>query len=203
MVFNKLKFPLLAIIITIAVLLVASVSLNNPFKKPGINVDLTQASVVKEIQSLNRLETSSFTIEKIVEAGQGGNAFQELLYGDRILLIAHGKVIAGVDMSGITEKDISIRGNDLTINLPSPVIFSSTLDNSKTRVYDRTQGFLSRGNKNLESVARREAEESIRKAACDAGVLEEARVNAIERLRQLFQFAGYSNVNVNISEGSC
>jgi len=175
----------------------------SPFSRPGISVDLSHSSVIKEIESLNRLETASFTIEKIVEAGQEGNVFQNLLYGDRILLIAHGKVTAGVDLSEIQENDVTVRGEKLTLNVPAPEIFTATLDNEKTTVYDRTQGLLSRGNKDLESSARLAAETSIRSAACDAGVLLEARENAVERLIQLFKFAGFSIVEVNIPEGNC
>lgn len=179
------------------------VILRNPLARPGISIDLSHASVIKEIQSLNRLETASFTIEKIVEAGQEGNVFQNLLYGDRILLIAHGKVVAGIDLSRVVDDDVTVRGNTLIVNAPAPTIFSATLDNSKTTVYDRSHGLLSQGNKDLESEARRAAELSIKQAACEAGVLDEARENAIDRLTQLFKFAGFSNVEVNIPEGNC
>jgi len=176
---------------------------NNPFNKPKVTFDLSRDSVIKEVQQLGSLETASFTIEKIVEAGQQGNAFQDLLYGDKILLIAQGKVVAGVDLYKIQEKDITIKGTELSINLPSPRILSSTLDNSKTKVYDRTQGLLNRGNKDLETQARQAAESSITQAACDAGILEEAKKSAIERITQLFRFAGFSFVKVNISTGKC
>lgn len=203
MIFGKIHSTL---IIAVALLMIVTLSFifyRNTFKKPGINIDLSHASVIKEIQTLNRLETSSYTIEKIVEAGQQGNPFQDLLYGDRILLIAHGKVVAGVDMSTVGQNDVTIKKNELTITLPPPSIFSTTLDNSKTRVYDRTQGFLSRGNKDLESEARQAAEASIHQAACEAEILEEARTSAIARLRQLFQFAGFTTVHINIAAGNC
>jgi len=132
-------------------ILLAVVSYNNPFGKPSTKIDLSRDSVVKEIQKLGSLETASFSIEKIVEAGKQGNPFQDLLYGDRILLIAHGKVVAGVDLYTVGDQDIKIQGKEITINLPAPRILSSTLDNSKTRVYDRTKGYLSRGDKDLET----------------------------------------------------
>lgn len=190
--------------LTLVLLILLTVAFySNPFGKPIVRIDLSRDSVIKEMQKLGSLETAAFSIEKIVEAGQQGNAFQDLLYGDRILLIAHGKVIAGVDLYTLTDQDIKIQGKELSVNLPAPRILSSTLDNSKTRVYDRTQGYLSRGNKDLETKARQAAEASITKAACDAGILEEARTSAIERIKQLFEFAGFSSVKVNIKAGSC
>ncbi len=198
---TKIITGLILIIIVLALLI--SLTTRIPFGKPDVNINLSSDSVVKEIQKLGSLETASFSIEKIVEAGQQGNLFQDLLYGDKILLIASGKVIAGVDLYTISKQDIKIKNNEITISLPAPKILSSTLDNSKTRVYDRTQGFLSRGNKDLETKARQAAENSITQAACDAGILEEARINAIERIKQLFEFAGFSKVEVNIGIGSC
>ena len=152
---------------------------------------------------MGNLETASYSIEKIVEAGENNSVFRNLLFGDRILLIANGKIVAGVNMSAITQNDVTINGTELTINLLAPVILLSTLDNSKTKVYDRTKGILNPGDKDLESVARDEALKSITTAACEGGILIEAKENAIERVSQLFKFAGFTNVTVNIPDGAC
>lgn len=199
----KPKLGIILLVIVIFIVFLALILTNNPFSQPGIKVDLSRTSVIKEIQSLGSLETASYSIEKIVEAGQGGNAFQDLLYGDRILLIAHGKVVAGVNLFQLSDDDVVVEGSNLTVNLPAPVILSSTLDNSKTKVYDRTQGFLSKGNKDLETEARKSAEMSITHAACEAGILDDARENAVERITQLFEFAGFATVTVHISPGKC
>jgi len=174
-----------------------------PSFTPSSRIDLSRDSVIKEIQSLGNLETASYSIEKIVEAGTDGNPIQNLLFGDKILLIAHGKVIAGIDMTVITKDNIQVDGKELKAMLPAPTILSSALDNQKTKVYDRTQGYLNRGNTDLESETRRAAEESITRAACEAGILEDARINAIERIKQLFLFAGFTHVEVIIPAGNC
>ncbi len=199
------KAKLIGGIIAIALILFCAVLILNRhlFEKPDNKVNLTSATVILEIKKLGNLETASYTIEKIVEAGQDGNPFQDLLFGDRILLIAHGKVIAGVDMSQITEDQVIVDNETITITLPPPIILSSSLDNSKTRVYDRTKGYLNTGDKNLESEARLAAEQSITQGACEAGILQEARENAFEQVEQLFKFAGFTTVNINMPEGSC
>ncbi len=200
---RKINPSVLLVVGIAGVFIVGLLLWRSPLGMPNIFTDTSRASVVKEIQGLNRLETASYTVEKIVEAGQEGNVFQDLLYGDRLLLIAHGKVTAGIDLSQITEEDISVNGDKLIVHTPAPMIFSSSLDNSQTSVYDRSQGILSSGNKDLESEARRAAERSIWQAACDAGILDEARRNAQERLAQLFQFAGFIEVVITVPEGSC
>jgi|DewCreStandDraft_4_1066084.scaffolds.fasta_scaffold01977_12 hypothetical protein len=171
--------------------------------RPGVRVDATRASVVQQMARLHRLETASFTIEKIIEAGTDGNALQEILYGDRILLIAHGQVVAGFDLSNVGEEDVSVSGQSLTLRLPPPEILFVRLDSSRTRVYDRKLGFLSRGDKDLESHARRVAEDSIRAAACESGILEEAAASARSQLQALFESAGFREVSIEIPGTEC
>src|SRR5690606_34661102 len=102
------------------------------------------------------------------------------LYGDRLLLIAHGHIRAGVDLSNIKPDNVKISGNSLTIQLPETEILSSELDTNKTTVYDRQHGLLNRGDKDLETQARQAAEKSIRSAACDADILGQAAKDAKE-----------------------
>lgn len=167
----------------------------------GIN--LNQASVVKEMQALQRMETASFTIEKIVDAGTNGNIIQEFLYGDKVLLIAHGQVVGGFDLASIHENDIQIQGKKITLQLPAPIILYSHLDNALTKVYDRTRGLLAPQNSDLESRARLAAENSIQAAACGGGILTQARDNGRKQITLFLKSLGFTEVNITIPTGSC
>ncbi len=173
------------------------------FNTKGSKSDLNQSSVVLKMQSLNRLETASFTIEKIIESGTDKNAFANVLFGDKILLIAHANIIAGFDFSKIKETDIKINGDRLTIQMPAPEILVSKLDNEKTRVYDRKLGYLTKGDSNLEAQTRLIAENAIRQDACEAGILDSAAVNAKKQIIALFTSVGFKEVIVNIPSGNC
>lgn len=175
----------------------------NYFGRPWRTIDTSRSAVIKEIQSLNRLETASYTVEKIIEAGTNGNAFQNILFGDRLLLIAHGKVVAGVDLSRISDEDVRVDGDTLNLHLPNTEVFSATLDNDQTKVYDRDQGLLARGDTDLETQARQAAESSIRQAACDSGILSEAATNARLQLQQMYALAGFEHIEVTITAGIC
>jgi hypothetical protein len=174
-----------------------------PWGKPGIAFKASPETVIKEMQQLQRLETASFTIEKVIEAGTQGNPFQEILYGDRILLIAHGQVVAGVDLSKLDPQAVSITGPQLTITLPATEIFSTSLDNSQSRIYDRRLGLLSKGDKDLESQTRQHAEELIQQAACDGMILTQAATNASQQLEALFKGFGFTEVVIQAPAGSC
>jgi hypothetical protein len=151
-------------------------------------------TLIHEVQSLARLETIQYSVEKIItaETRQGPFGF---LFGDRLLLVAHGSVIAGVDLAVIMESDISIdEMGVVTLRLPPAEIFIVALDNEKTYVYDREVGFLRRGDVELESVARLAAEKEILEAALSDGILEQAQVNAEAYLFRLLGSLGFSNV---------
>src|SRR5437868_11925815 len=165
MKFIKIGFIVGAIIILFVLIFFINHGLRS-FLHPAYYLNTNSTAVVKELKALNRYETASFTIEKVIEAGTQGNEFQNLLFGDKILLIAHGQVIAGFDLSSIRNQDVTVNGSSLILNLPKPQILVSKLDNDQTRVYDRKLGLLTNGDQNLESKARLAAEQSITKAAC-------------------------------------
>ena len=164
---------------------------------------ISTTAVIRELRELDRLETASFTIEKIIDAGTAGNGIKEMLFGDRILLVAHGEVVAGFDLSELKDKDIKIEGKMITLALPPPAIYFSRLDNEATRVYDRKLGLLATGDKNLESEARLTAEKSIISAACKGGILNEASQNGRNQLSALLGSLGFTTISVNIPDGSC
>ncbi len=158
-------------------------------------------TIIHEVQSLARLETIQYSVEKVItaETRQGPFGF---LFGDRLLLVAHGSVIAGVDLAEITELDISIdEMGAVTLRLPPAEIFIAALDNEQTYVYDREVGFLRRGDVELESAARLAAEEEILEAALSDGILEQAQVNAEAYLFRLLRSLGFSNVRfISVSQ---
>jgi len=155
------------------------------------------------MKALQRMETASFAIEKIVDAGTNGNIIQEFLYGDKVLLIAHGQIVAGFDFATISEKDIQIQGKKISISLPAPIILSTRLDNQQTKVYDRTRGLLAPKNSDLEARARQAAETSIKAAACEGGILSQASENGRKQMMLFFKTLGFTEVEISIPQGSC
>src|SRR3990167_4547865 len=133
MTFKKIKYFIISLtVLAIVVLLALFLVKKNLFTTQETT---NRAAVIKQIQSLSRLETASYTIEKIIDKGSsGGNAIQRLLFGDKILLIAHGQANAGFDLELVSEKDIFVDGKNLRVKLPKPQILTVTLDNTKTRV---------------------------------------------------------------------
>lgn len=136
-------------------------------------------TVVRQIQSLARLETAQYTLEKVIRAEVGQGALGPL-FGDRLLFVAHGDVIAGVDLSQLQPSDVIVAPDTgrVTIILPAAEVFVVAISNDKSYVYDRQTGLLTKGDVNLETLARQAAEDEIRKGAVEDGILTLAQTNA-------------------------
>ncbi len=158
------------------------------------------AAIVQQIRQLNRLETTSYTIERVIEATQPSNVpiVGDWLEGDKLLLIAHGTIVAGIDLSNLAPEDvlISANGKVVTLRLPPVEIFSASLDNTKTRVYDRRQGFFTAANPQLETLARQEGEARILQAACEDGILQQASQDSQRSLAQFLMLLEFETVEV-------
>lgn len=148
---------------------------------------ISGAAVVRRVQELSKLETSSYTIETVIEVNQSqGNPIFDFFAGDALLLIAHGTVVAGIDLGTLTPDAVTVApdGSTITLRLPPAQVFSTSLDNSRTRVYSRDRGWFAPENANLETLARQEAEAQILRSACEDGIMTKATAQAEESLRQ-------------------
>jgi len=151
-------------------------------------------TIVHEVRALTRLETMQYTVEKVItaETGQGPFGF---LFGDRLLLVAHGIVIAGVDLDRVGADDVRVdEQGRVSLALPPAEIFLTSLDNEKSYVYDREVGLLRKGDVQLESAARLAAEREMEQAALEDGILEQAQLNAETYLYRLLRALGFSDV---------
>jgi hypothetical protein len=148
---------------------------------------------ITEIRALARLETIQYSVEKVITAEQNQGTF-DFLFGDRMLFVAHGTVIAGIDMDKLQPGDMALVNDVLNVRLPSAEVFVATIDNQKSYVYTRETGILTKQNIDLETLARQSAEDEIRKAALEDGILQQAQVNAETYLLKFFNALGYKTV---------
>ena len=147
---------------------------------------------INEIRALSRLETIQYSVEKVITGETGGGTFQSL-FGDKILFVGHGTVIAGIDMEKLQPEHMRFENGVLTVRLPPAEIFIAALDNEKSYVYDRDTGVLAKPDVNLETLVRQSAEQEILKAALEDGILEQAQLNAEAYLFKFFAALGFPN----------
>jgi hypothetical protein len=162
--------------------------------KTQINVD--QPTVVHQIQQLQRLETVSYTMDKII-SGEHGNAYlPKFLAGDRLLLVVHGEVVGGINLAGLQPGDVQIQGQKVSIHLPAAEVLSTRIDNARTKVYSRDTGLFSSPDPNLESEVREEAERQLLQAALQDGILKIAADNARSTIAGMLKGFGFREVEI-------
>ena len=147
---------------------------------------------ITEIRALARLETIQYSVEKVITAEIGQGSF-DFLFGDKLLFVAHGVVIAGIDMGKLEPQHMRYEGGVLYVTLPPAEVFIATLDNQKSYVYDRETGIFTQGVNDLETLARQTAEQEILKAAMEDGILTQAQINAEAFLLRFFAALGFPN----------
>src|SRR5580765_8429684 len=84
------------------------------------------ATVIQQVQTVSELVTVKYVLERVVIledikwiAGLGES---------RVLLLAHGVVKGGIDLSKIKEGDVRITGKKVVIKLPPAQIMEAYLD---------------------------------------------------------------------------
>jgi hypothetical protein len=156
----------------------------------------TSPVVVEGVRELDRLATVRVTESIIVTRESASeNALDRLFSGEKVLLVAAGNVEAGVDLSGLGEDDVRVRDETVTIRLPEPEVLSASLDEDKTRVYDRDYSPLNlRPDDDLVEEARARAEERIEAAARENGILDTAQTNAERSVRAFVEALGFREV---------
>jgi hypothetical protein len=159
-----------------------------------LSVDVSQPTVVDRIQRLQRLETVVYTMDKLVTGAKENPIFPDFLAGDRLLMMVHGEVVAGIDFSSLKSGDVRLNGREVHLRLPASQVFSTRLDSAKTRVYSRQTGLLVPTDPNLETEVRQEAECELQAAALADGILQTAQQNAASTITSLLQGLGFAKI---------
>jgi hypothetical protein len=164
---------------------------------------LRRPDVVIQVRELARLEGVSYHVERVVDLKDE----QRMLYGmvsanDAILLVASGEVVAGVDLGKLQPEDVVVAPDrrSVTLRLPPAEVFSARLDNTRTYVHTRKTDLLAQRNEELETRARQAAEQTLRAAAEDSGIVERAQESVARTVRSLVRSLGYPEVKVDFRE---
>jgi hypothetical protein len=159
-----------------------------------LSIDVSQPTVVDRIQRLQRLETVVYSMDKLVMGAKENPIFPDFLAGDRLLMMVHGEVVAGIDFSNLKPGDVRVDDKQVRLRLPASQVFSTRLDSAKTRVYSRQTGLLVPTDPNLETQVRQEAERELQAAALTDGILQTAQQNAASTITSLLQGLGFEKV---------
>jgi Protein of unknown function (DUF4230) len=171
---------------------VAAVFEPEPFEEIGPVV----ISSIRDMSNLTTVETVQYTI---VEKGTD-RGWLEWARGDSLQLFAVAKIGAGIDMSGISVRNVSLDDQGVVeITVPPAEIQYVSVDSEATQILDRETGLFTKGDPRLETDARQVAEEVLVQAAIDEGVLTDAEASARQVLTDLLLGLGYRDVVVEFA----
>ena len=166
--------------------------IRNPFRL-STRTGPTGPVGLEQVQRLQRLETCRYNGQVIVRGDTKG-MLPTWLAGDRLLFVGRGEVVAGVDLGRLRPEDLAVERDSVAVRLPSPEILHSRLDNRGSEVFERRSGIFTGPDRTLEGRVRVEAEDRIRQAALESGVLATAATNAQDTLRSHLQMLGFREV---------
>lgn len=153
--------------------------------------------LLRQVQTLSELVTVKYVMEKVegMEVPSENVLGQALGSENRVLLLAHGVVKAGVDLNQLKPDDLQIAGKQIVIRLPPAQILDAYLDDAQTKVIDRKTGLLAPPDKDLEQTVRQNAVDDIRRAARLGGILKDADERARLQVGRFLLQLGFEKVD--------
>jgi len=153
-------------------------------------------SSLRDLSNLTTVETVQYTI---VDKGTD-RGWLDWARGDSLQLFAVAKIGAGIDMSQITVRNVSLDDQGVVeIEVPAAQIQYVSVDNEATQILDRETGLFTKGDPRLETDARQVAEEVLVAGALEDGILTDAEANARQVLTNFLLGLGYRDVVVDFT----
>lgn len=154
-------------------------------------------SLLLATKDLARLQTTEMHVEKVIDLTDAQSNFFGLVEGtDNVLLVAVGDVTMGIDLAKLGDGDVALdeKSHAARFRLPPPEVFSSRLDERATYVYSRTTSVFAKRNEQLETKARQQAQDAIKKQADTDEARDRSKQQAEKVLRQLATGLGATSV---------
>lgn len=204
---RKLRKAIITIIIIIAAywLLQKSkviLSLKNVFGAKTVVIDKTPL-LIKDIKSIGQLITYSFYDEVVADSiifTRGSafvNAFNRLApvsllpsADKQLVLIGRGKVLAGTDLSLLTDTSVIIKNDTVTVYLPKPQIFTAIVNPGDFETFAEKGTWTNEEVTKVKLKARRKMEQR----ALQQNILEKADLKAKEIMHNFLENMGYKKV---------
>jgi len=189
----------IAIISTICLifLFIASIAFVRFFVPGGtiFHRTLDAPALVREVRQMNELVTVKYSVQKVV----GLTEQRQPLGSESILLLVQARVLAGIDLSELTQYDVTLVSKDeVRLRLHPPRITEAFLEEKDTKVWDRRITWWTpwiSSDPDLEHKARMQALEEVRTAAVQMGILKDAQRNAENDIRAILKAFGFSKVS--------
>ena len=166
-----------------------------------LKIDNT-ANVVEKIKSISEFTTACYYEEAVLKNSKTEAGEQNKLMSfvhikadsvhSEVVILAKGKVRAGYNLGNISEEQIKISGDSITVALPTPEIFDVIVNPSDYEMY------IEEGKWSHEEISAMQAEyrNVLTEKSKENGLLHKANEAGKTRLESLFKALGFSYVEL-------
>jgi hypothetical protein len=178
---------LLAVIVVSGVLFFRSGLLGNQER-------FTSQGVIEQVKAVSELNTVEMYFSEIIDF-KDALTIREIkipLTEKSFIFTVKARVKAGTDLSGLTEEDVILEENKLTLRLADPVITSKEILSYKA--YSEKDGLFNEVTNEDTLKALELFTEDLENQALENGILDKARENAEKAIEDLFAALGFETV---------
>lgn len=150
------------------------------------------------LQKMSDLATAEYVVTKIIKASDDKTWYK---IGDRkILMTCKASLTAGIDLSKLTENDIHIDGENITITLPHAKLLYLNIKPEDIRTaYQDISAFRDNFSSQEKNELAAQAEKQIKESAASLGIFVTAETNATLFINNFLQKEGFKNIRINFS----
>lgn len=164
---------------------------------------LTPSVVVSEVRAaalVTYSQIGAVTVKKERDRTSPDSFIKPLrdkLLGEELVMDVGVRVVAGVNLKHLREKDVRVSGSAVEIILPPTKVLMVYVDESLTRVVSHKAGWFTGRDIRLMDAARRDAMEALVNAAIEKDLLEKAGEQAAAAVAALARGLGFEQVTVH------
>lgn len=179
-------------------------SLKNIFASQPVVIEETPI-IIREINTLSQLITVTYTDEVVMDEAKTGKGISSIMSAgigmimvpstDRLVMIGRGKVLAGIDLKGLKEKDVQTIGDSIHITLPPAQILNTIINPSGFETFDE------KGDWNEQEVTalKIKIKKELTQRALEQNILKQAEVRSRNIIETFLKSSEFKKVNISIS----
>ena len=194
MISIRLILKLLPWVLLLLSLLWISLSSSFQFNRSEGETEIYQSAILTQVEQIGKLELAKYNFQEVTEIKRVADVIDLKFYKFKVaqdskaVLISQGSATGCIDLTKITAKDIKLQGDTLIVSLPQPEMCYFKIDLEKSRLYDLQINYLPPDQRNqFIQELYQVAEQDIKAAALQTGILEQTRESAERVLKPLFQ----------------
>jgi len=150
------------------------------------------------LQKMSDLATAEYVVTKIIKANDDQTWYK--IGNRKILMTCNASLAAGIDLSKLTERDIHIDGENISITLPhAKLLYINIKPEDIKTVYQDVSFFRNNFSAQEKDELAAQAEKQIKESSDSIGILVTAETNATIFISNFLQKEGFTNININFS----